>query len=69
MPEFEEFFVKDFMSYASDFEPEAAATLKDALLVIWKEFREEYKLVSPGDLDGRFTKFIRITPHTPNPAK
>jgi hypothetical protein len=58
MPGFEEIFIRDFMVYASDFEPEAEAILKHTLSLIWEEFREEYEWVSTGDLEGRFTKFI-----------
>jgi len=65
MPGFGETFAGDLMSYAADFEPEAAATLKDTLSLIWKEFTQEYGWVSIRDLDGKFSRFIWIIPENP----
>ena len=62
MGEFEETFVKDFMSYAFDADPEAAPILRDTLSLIWQEFSEEYEWVSVRDLDSRYSKFISIMP-------
>ena len=62
MPGFEEIFVKDFMSYALNADPEAASILRDTLSFIWQEFREEYVWVILDDLDARFSKFISILP-------
>ncbi len=62
MPGFEETFVRDLMSYALEADPEAKSILKDALSVIWHEFREEYKWVILDDLDARYSKFISILP-------
>ena len=62
MDEFEETFVKDFMSYAFDADPEAASILGDTLSLIWQEFSEEYEWVSLRDLDSRYSKFISIMP-------
>ena len=62
MPGFEEIFVKDLMSYASDADPEAASILKNTLSFIWHEFREEYEGVILDDLDARYSKFISILP-------
>lgn len=62
MPGFEETFVGDLMSYASDFEPEDSAILKNTLSFIWKEFAEEYGRVSIRDLNGKFSRFIWIMP-------
>jgi hypothetical protein len=62
MPGFEEIFVKDFMSYALDADPEAASILRDTLSFIWHEFREEYEWVVLDDLDARYSKFISILP-------
>jgi hypothetical protein len=59
---FEEIFVRNFMAYTGDFEPEGKATLQDTLCLIWQEFRKEYEWVSMEDLDIRFAKFIWITP-------
>ena len=57
---FEEVFVNDFMAVASVLEPEAAATLKDTLSLIWQEFCQEYDWVDVDDLDPRFSKYILI---------
>jgi hypothetical protein len=54
-------FGRYFLGYASDFESEARATLKDTLTIIWNEFREEYEWVSEDHLDGRFSRHIHIT--------
>ncbi len=62
MPGFDETFVKDFMSYASDADPEAASILRDTLSFIWHEFREEYEWVNLDDLNARYSKFISILP-------
>jgi hypothetical protein len=62
MPGFEEIFVSDFMSYASDADPEASSILRDTLSLIWHEFREEYERVNLDDLDARYSKFISILP-------
>lgn len=61
MPGFEEVFIRYFQGYASDFEPEAQGILKNALTLIWNEFRDEYEWVSADHLDGRFSRHIRIT--------
>jgi hypothetical protein len=60
MPGFEEIFVKDFMSYALNADPEAASILRDTLSLIWHEFQEEYAWVILDDLDARYSKFISI---------
>jgi Family of unknown function (DUF6178) len=59
--EFKQKFVGDFMALDSSLEAEDAETLKETLSLIWEEFGEEYQWVATSDLDGRFTKFIRIT--------
>lgn len=69
MAGFEEAFITDYMEYASDFEPETAVTLKDALSLIWQEFREEHEWITTIDPDGRFTRFIRIMPFHESPAQ
>lgn len=61
MPRFEEVFIKYFLGYASDFDPETLRTLEDTLTLIWNEFCDEYEWVSADHLDGRFSKHIRIT--------
>ncbi|MCF8062733.1 MAG: DUF6178 family protein [Deltaproteobacteria bacterium] len=60
MPGFGEAFVEDFTAVAAEPDPEAAAVLKEALVLIWQEFQEEYGWVSPEDLDERYAKFISI---------
>ncbi|MGD9033527.1 MAG: DUF6178 family protein [Desulfobacteraceae bacterium] len=62
MPGFEEIFVKDFMSYALNADPEAASILRDTLSLIWHDFREEYEWVILDELDARYSKFISILP-------
>jgi hypothetical protein len=59
--EFKQKFVRDFIALDSSLEAEDAETLKETLSLIWDEFGKEYQWVSTSDLDGRFTKFIRIT--------
>ncbi len=57
---FEDVFIKDFMAFASDFEPELKADLKEALSLIWQEFAEEYESVTKKDIEGRFSKYLAI---------
>jgi hypothetical protein len=58
MPGFEEAFIRDFMTYASDSDPEAASILEDTLSLIWRKFSEEYERVPVRDLDVRYSKFL-----------
>ncbi|MBW2118855.1 MAG: hypothetical protein JRH09_13200, partial [Deltaproteobacteria bacterium] len=60
IPEFRQKFVRDFMALDPFLEAEDAEALKETLSLVWEEFGEEYQWVSSNDLDGRFTKFIRI---------
>jgi hypothetical protein len=60
MPGFGEAFVEAFMEVAAEPDPEAAAVLREALVLIWQEFQEEYGRVLPEDLDERYAKFISI---------
>jgi len=60
MPGFGEAFVEAFMEVAAEPDPEAAAVLREALVLIWQEFQEEYGWVLPEDLDERYAKFISI---------
>ena len=60
MPMFKEVFIQDFMAVASASEPEIEKDLEDALSMIWQKFTEEYQNVAAEDLDGRFSKFIRL---------
>lgn len=59
---FKDVFIKNFVSYASDFEPDAARILKETLSILWQKFTEEYAWVAIADLDGRFTRFILSRP-------
>jgi len=60
MPGFEDIFIHDFTEFASDFEPELKADLKEALSLIWQEFAEEYEDVIEKDIEGRFLKYLSI---------
>ena len=62
MAGFEMTFVRDFMAYISNSDPEATSILEEALALVWQEFQEEHKRISLKDLDGRFTKFVSILP-------
>lgn len=57
---FEKIFIEDFMSYASEFEPDSAHQLSEILSILWQQFVEEYAGVAINDLDARFSKFILI---------
>ena len=59
---FKQNFIRDFVSFVPSLEAEDEKALKETLSLVWEEFVEEYQWVSAGDLDGRFTKFILITP-------
>ncbi|MCP4665055.1 MAG: hypothetical protein GY849_01710, partial [Deltaproteobacteria bacterium] len=61
MPGFEAVFVRYFLGYVSDFEPEARGILKETLTLIWDEFRDEYAWVPADNLDGRFSGYMGIT--------
>lgn len=60
MSGFEDVFIQDFMSFASDFAPELKADLKEVLSLIWQEFAEEYESVTEKDIEGRFSKYLAI---------
>lgn len=62
MPGLEHTFIEYFLSYASDSDPEATSTLRETLLLIWEEFRDEYEWVSTRDLSARYSRFISIRP-------
>ncbi|MBW2003632.1 MAG: hypothetical protein JRI72_03315 [Deltaproteobacteria bacterium] len=55
-----EAFIRDFIIYASNFDPEATSILRDTLSLIWQEFVKEYEWVSIDDLDVRYSKFVTI---------
>ncbi|MCD6265436.1 MAG: hypothetical protein J7K02_05640 [Deltaproteobacteria bacterium] len=61
MPGGEDNFLKNFLAYCSDFEPEAVAMLKDTLSLVWQKFQKEYEGVSISDINGRYSKFFTIT--------
>lgn len=55
-------FIKDLMSYASDFDEDNAGVLEETLSFLWQEFTEEYAWVRTDDLDPRFARFILSRP-------
>ncbi|MDY6970777.1 MAG: DUF6178 family protein [Thermodesulfobacteriota bacterium] len=62
MPGFEKAFVRDFVAYTPNSDPEVASILEETLALVWRDFQEEHKRISLKDLDSRFTKFISILP-------
>jgi len=62
MPAFQGMFIADFMEGASDFEPEAANSLREALAMLWEDFSGEYKNIAEPDLEGRYSPFLLIAP-------
>ncbi|MDY7036848.1 MAG: DUF6178 family protein [Thermodesulfobacteriota bacterium] len=62
MPGFKKTFIRDIMSYATDFEHDTANRLKETLSLIWEKFVEEYSWVGTTDIDERYTKFIITKP-------
>ncbi|MBW2029307.1 MAG: hypothetical protein JRH06_00555 [Deltaproteobacteria bacterium] len=59
---FREVFIKDFVDYASDADPEAQGILADTLSIIWHEFAEEHCMVVTGEIDGKYSRFITVEP-------
>lgn len=57
IPGFKDIFIGDFISYASEAEPDDVRKLKEALSVLWQKFVEEYAWVATSDIDGRFADF------------
>ncbi len=49
----EERFIADFMAHIPSVAPEAASIHKEALLMVWQEFREEYKWMALKELSSR----------------
>lgn len=61
MEGFEERFIRDISSLENmACEPGDTLTLKEALSIVWQEFRDEYAMVNVKDLDARFAKFLFI---------
>jgi hypothetical protein len=58
MTDFQDRFVGDLLSYVPDWDPAAMEVLKDTLVSVWGQFREEYEWVTPGKLDRRFCRFL-----------
>lgn len=54
-------FLNFFVAFAGDPDGETLTILKEALALVLQEFLEEYRLVSPGDMDARYSKFITIS--------
>jgi len=57
---FKEIFMGDFAAHSGDYDPDAAFALKNALSLLWGEFREEYQQVSAGDIDRNHMNFLMI---------
>jgi hypothetical protein len=62
MAAYETVFAEAFMAPAAEWVPEDAATLKEALSVIWEGFCREYERVPLNALDPRFSPYIAIRP-------
>ncbi len=62
MSGFKEVFIRDFVAYASGADQEAVSILKNALSLIWEDFRKEYERIKLDNLDERYSRFITITP-------
>jgi len=60
MTEYKEVFEKDMLEHAGPADQEALLILRETLGQLWKDFEEEYQLVSLKDLDGRYSRFIKI---------
>ena len=60
MDNFKGHFVRNFMAYVSDADPEAASILEYTLSRIWEEFSDEHEYVSVNDLEGRYSRFLMI---------
>ncbi len=60
MPGFEDVFISEFMTFASDFAPKLKVDLKEALSLVWQGFAEEYEIVAEKDIEGRFSKYLAI---------
>jgi hypothetical protein len=58
MSKFRDIFITYFMVYVSGFDADDKTALKEILLIIWEEFRNEYESVSIDNLDMRFSKYI-----------
>jgi hypothetical protein len=69
MAGFEKDFIKYYMAYAYDFEPEATSTLKDTLSLIWQEFQEEHEWMTTVDPKGKYIRFVLIKPSHESPAQ
>ncbi len=54
------FFVNEFMSYATDFDPAGRALLEESLLRLWHDFAAEYEHVASADLVPRYSRLIMI---------
>jgi hypothetical protein len=61
MAAYEAVFKNDLAAFLPGLRPESEALLRDTLGGIWRKFREEYQEVLPENLEGRYSRFIRIT--------
>ena len=48
------------LEYAGPADQEALLILRETLDQFWDDFEEEYRMVSLKDLDGRYSRFIKI---------
>jgi len=60
MSENKEVFAKDMLEYAGSADQEALLILRETLGQLWEDFEEEYRMISLKDLDGRYSRFIKI---------
>ena len=60
MAGFKEVFIGDLMSVSPDREPGEEVQLRETLVLLWKQFEEEYARVREEELDERFSRFILI---------
>lgn len=55
-------FIEDLFQFAQDFPQDLNNRLRDALIILWQEFVEEYAWVTIEDLDHRFTRYFFVKP-------
>jgi hypothetical protein len=60
MTKYKEVFEKDMLEYAGPADQEALAILRETLGQFWEDFEEEYRMVALKDLDGRYSRIIKI---------
>jgi hypothetical protein len=63
MTEYGEVFKQKMLGYAGPAEREALLILQETLSEFWEDFEEEYRMIQLQDLDGRYSRFIKIKPY------